>query len=182
MIIENLNLFTTLIEEVVKKYIQSDEESMDEHDFLFQEDLDRYCNDLALDRVKFIKHNINELRQLVGNSDLTSSDIQLIGIIDELLKLYTAKMHKCIGCPCREFEHPNCYHCPFLESCRMNVLAYPDECNPSDCGDMFRWFNSNISNILEAIDVAEKAAGLSNVIEYNPFRNVPYMGSCQRKL
>lgn len=59
--------------------------------------------------------------------------------IENLIKEFPEKYHKCIGCPCNENDYPKCEECVFFEMCISGESVYPGECVEGDCYEFFEY-------------------------------------------
>lgn len=87
-----------------------------------------------------------KLFKSVGDNDgviqLETEDVSLFEKVRTFMKQLPEIYHKCIGCPCHEYNYPECGKCIYYELCNNAQQVYPDECNEKDCFEFFSYIES----------------------------------------
>lgn len=75
--------------------------------------------------------------------------------IHELMTEFPEDMHQCIGCPCIEFDYPNCSSCPFLHDCLSGQPPYPKSCKEEYCFRTMHALTEHSLSLHEASDLTK---------------------------
>lgn len=139
-IYEEINRFNIMIEDAKQRYINKDviDGMLEFHDEL---DLQRYIDSCNYEKTEFIKEYFDNRETNIEK--LNDDDKKLIKKIMLFKKFLPEEMHKCIGCPCLEYDYPQCENCSFQDSCLSGNPVYPDECDESQCFRTFEYMDSN---------------------------------------
>lgn len=65
---------------------------------------------------------------------LSEDEVTLYERVGVMINTLPENYHRCIGCPCYEFDFPMCETCPFHMACINGDKPFPAYCDPLECG------------------------------------------------
>lgn len=139
-IIEEINKFNLMIIDAKQRYINKEKIDDDVLEFPTELELQRYIDSCNYEKVEFVKeHCVDEENNI---EELCDDDKEIIKKVKRLMKLLPKEMHRCIGCPCLEYDYPQCESCSFQDSCLSGNSPYPNECDESNCYNTFEYLKA----------------------------------------